>query len=101
LDIILIEVIGCFPQVSLEIKFNFKGSELDMFSIFMHWPHVFAAHHRQAALHEIQRLKIEGSLKPGGYSSELTERGSLIVTNITLPLKKDYLHTLAAGEFPG
>jgi actin-binding protein anillin len=62
---------------------------------------VFTAHRRQAALHEIQRLKVEGSVRPAGYSSELTEQGSLIITNITLPLKKDYLRTMAAGDFPG
>ncbi|PSN56602.1 hypothetical protein C0J52_01580 [Blattella germanica] len=57
-----------------------------------------ATHRRQAALHEIQRLKVEGSLKPGGSSSELTERGSLIISNITLPLKKEYLRALAGAE---
>jgi actin-binding protein anillin len=62
---------------------------------------MFTAHRRQAALHEIQRLKVEGSLRPVGYSSELMEQGSLIITNITLPLKKEYLRTMAAGDFPG
>jgi actin-binding protein anillin len=62
---------------------------------------LFTAHRRQAALHEIQRLKVEGSWRPAGHSSEFTEQGSLIITNITLPLKKDYLRTMAAGDFPG
>lgn len=52
-------------------------------------------------MHEIQRLKVEGTLKPQGCSSELTERGSLVISNITLPLKKDYLRTMAAGDFSG
>jgi actin-binding protein anillin len=68
--------------------------------IFIYEPHLFTAHRRQAALHEIQRLKVEGSLRPAGCSSELTDRGSLIITNLTLPLKKDYLRIMAAGDFP-
>ncbi|XP_069676075.1 anillin isoform X2 [Periplaneta americana] len=57
-----------------------------------------ATHRRQAAMHEVQRLKVEGSLKPGGHSSELTDRGALVISNITLPLKKDYLRRMAADE---
>ncbi|XP_023708576.1 anillin isoform X2 [Cryptotermes secundus] len=58
-----------------------------------------ATHRRQAALHELQRLRIEGSLRPKGCSSELSVRGSLIISNVTLPLTRDYLHTVAAGEW--
>ncbi|XP_033610135.1 anillin [Cryptotermes secundus] len=58
-----------------------------------------ATHRRQAALHELQRLQIEGSLRPKGCSSELSVRGSLIISNVTLPLTRDYLHTVAAGEW--
>jgi hypothetical protein len=68
---------------------------------FIYKPHLSTAHRRQAALHEIQRLKVEGTLKPQGSSSELTEQGSLVITNLTLPLKKDYLRTMAAGDFSG
>lgn len=58
-----------------------------------------AAHKRQAALDEIQRLKIEGTLRPAtpGYQ-ELEEKGSLTISAITLPLKKDYFRNKDYGE---
>lgn len=60
---------------------------------------LLATHRRQAALHELQRLRIEGTLRPEGCSSELSERGSLFISKVTLPLKRDYLHKMAAGEW--
>lgn len=51
---------------------------------------MFSAHRRQAALNEVQRLKVEGTLKPVSPGSpEVQESGSLTVSAITLPLKKD------------
>lgn len=47
-----------------------------------------AANKRQAVLHEIQRLKVEGTLHAHG---DHTETGSLTISNLTLPLKKDFL----------
>ncbi|XP_078035336.1 anillin-like isoform X3 [Augochlora pura] len=50
-----------------------------------------ATHRRQAALNEVQRLKIEGTLKPVSPGSpEVQESGSLTVSAITLPLKREY-----------
>nr|CAD7443562.1 unnamed protein product [Timema bartmani] len=62
---------------------------------------LLATHRRQAAMNEIQRLKVEGTLKPqtgSSQSADLIDRGALIVSNITLPLKKDYLRRMAAEE---
>ncbi|XP_076221746.1 anillin isoform X3 [Nomia melanderi] len=50
-----------------------------------------ATHRRQAALNEVQRLKVEGTLKPVTPGSpEVQESGSLTVSAITLPLKREY-----------
>ncbi|XP_076276786.1 anillin-like isoform X2 [Lasioglossum baleicum] len=50
-----------------------------------------ATHRRQAALNEVQRLKVEGTLKPVSPGSpELQESGSLTISAITLPLKREY-----------
>ncbi|KAK9308639.1 hypothetical protein QLX08_001483 [Tetragonisca angustula] len=54
-----------------------------------------ATHRRQAALNEIQRLKVEGSLKPVTPGSpEVQESGSLTVSAITLPLKRDHFRNM-------
>lgn len=60
---------------------------------------VFVAHRRQAALHELQRLKVEKSLRPQSQlSSNLPlEKGSLTISGIVLPLKQKYVKALAAG----
>uniref|UniRef100_A0A6M2DUL3 Putative actin binding protein anillin n=1 Tax=Xenopsylla cheopis TaxID=163159 RepID=A0A6M2DUL3_XENCH len=57
-----------------------------------------ATHRRQAALHEIQRLKVEGYIRPRGAP---TEKGSLYINAITLPLRADYIRTLATDTHPG
>jgi hypothetical protein len=67
---------------------------------FKHQPCLFAAHRRQALLHELQRLKVEGNQRPEGCNSELSERGSLFISDVTLLLKKNYLHAMVAGDFP-
>ncbi|XP_043524483.1 anillin isoform X1 [Frieseomelitta varia] len=54
-----------------------------------------ATHRRQAALNEVQRLKVEGSLKPViPGSPEVQESGSLTVSAITLPLKRHYFRKM-------
>ncbi|XP_044012506.1 anillin-like isoform X2 [Aphidius gifuensis] len=53
---------------------------------------LIATHRRQAALNEIQRLKVEGTIKPSSPgSSSVQESGTLTVSAITLPLKKDHM----------
>ncbi|XP_046734102.1 anillin isoform X4 [Diprion similis] len=56
-----------------------------------------ATHRRQAALHEVQRLKVEGTLRPAVPGSpELQESGSLTISAITLPLKQNYFRNMDA-----
>ncbi|XP_015592644.1 anillin isoform X2 [Cephus cinctus] len=58
---------------------------------------LLATHRRQAALNEVQRLKVEGTLRPVVPGSpEVQESGSLTVSAITLPLKRDYFRTVDA-----
>lgn len=59
----------------------------------------YVAHRRQAANMEIQRLKIEKSLRPlAQHSQNLPiEKGTLVISNISLPLKKEYTKALAAA----
>ncbi|XP_063217461.1 anillin-like isoform X2 [Bacillus rossius redtenbacheri] len=62
---------------------------------------LLATHKRQALLNEIQRLKIEGTLKPktGSHDNEeLFDKGNLTVSHVTLPLKRDYLRQMAADN---
>ncbi|XP_031779988.1 anillin isoform X3 [Nasonia vitripennis] len=50
-----------------------------------------ATHRRQAALNEVQRLKVEGTLRPVVPGApEVQESGSLTISAITLPLKRDF-----------
>ncbi|XP_065167773.1 anillin isoform X2 [Atheta coriaria] len=60
---------------------------------------LLASHRRQAANMEIQRLKIEKSLRPlAQHSQNLPiEKGTLVISNISLPLKKEYTKALAAA----
>ncbi|KAF4529603.1 hypothetical protein B566_EDAN017926 [Ephemera danica] len=51
-----------------------------------------ATHKRQALLHEMQRLKVVGTLQP-----EHTESGSLTISNLTLPLKREFLSKSRRG----
>lgn len=60
----------------------------------------FPAHRRQAALHEIQRLKVEGTLRPVVPGApEIQENGSLTVSAITLPIKRENVRNLDSGEY--
>ncbi|XP_053980703.1 anillin-like isoform X2 [Hylaeus volcanicus] len=57
-----------------------------------------ATHRRQAALNEVQRLKIEGTLRPVTPGSpEVQESGSLTVSAITLPLRRDHLRNVSSN----
>ncbi|KAJ8910491.1 hypothetical protein NQ315_012338 [Exocentrus adspersus] len=62
-----------------------------------------ATHRRQAALHELQRLKIEKTLRPQGLHAQNIplEKGSLTISNIVLPLKQKYVKALAAAGGKG
>ncbi|KAL1399337.1 hypothetical protein pipiens_008288 [Culex pipiens pipiens] len=57
-----------------------------------------ATHRRQAILDEVQRLRVEGCIRPPGAP---TEKGSLTVKDITLPLKQDYIRKLASDSISG
>ncbi|XP_055535555.1 anillin isoform X2 [Wyeomyia smithii] len=57
-----------------------------------------ATHRRQAILDEVQRLRVEGCLRPPGAP---TEKGRLTVKDITLPLKQEYIRKLASDAISG
>lgn len=63
---------------------------------------MFPAHRRQAALNEIQRLKVEGTLRPQNPSgqdlSNFSEHGTLHISDITLPVKRDFVRSIAAED---
>jgi actin-binding protein anillin len=61
--------------------------------------HLFTAHRRQAALHELQRLEVEKTLRPQRQTSERLplQKGTLTLSKIVLPLKQKYVTALAAG----
>ncbi|XP_030762791.1 anillin-like isoform X2 [Sitophilus oryzae] len=57
-----------------------------------------ASHRRQAALHELQRLRVERTLRPISKLSQSVplEKGTLTISNIVLPMKQKYVTALAA-----
>lgn len=57
-----------------------------------------ATHRRKAAMDEIQRLRIEGSIRPAGAPNEC---GRLSVREITVPLRQDYVRKLATDAISG
>ncbi|XP_022191954.2 anillin isoform X2 [Nilaparvata lugens] len=58
-----------------------------------------ATHKRQALVHEVQRLKVEKTLRPlGPDNAKLTEQGDLTLNSITLPLKLDNIRAAARDE---
>ncbi|XP_052872956.1 anillin-like [Anopheles cruzii] len=57
-----------------------------------------ATHRRQAILDEVQRLRVEGCLRPPGAPME---KGRLTVKDITLPLKQEYMRKLGADQISG
>lgn len=62
-----------------------------------------ATHRRQAALHELQRLKVEGTIRPQREHAMNVplEKGTLTISNIVLPLKHKYVKALAAAGGKG
>ncbi|KAK9883432.1 hypothetical protein WA026_001607 [Henosepilachna vigintioctopunctata] len=64
---------------------------------------LLATQRRQAMLNEIQRLKVEGILRSQSrHTKDLPlEKGTLIISNINLPLKKEYVRALAAAGGKG
>nr|XP_022910049.1 anillin isoform X1 [Onthophagus taurus] len=64
---------------------------------------LLATHRRQAALHEVQRLKIQKTLRPQDQHAQNLplEKGSLTIKNIKLPLKREYVRALAAAGGKG
>ncbi|KAG5896653.1 hypothetical protein JTB14_021298 [Gonioctena quinquepunctata] len=62
-----------------------------------------ATHRRQAALHELQRLKVEQTIRPQDQHAKNLplEKGTLTISNIVLPLKHKYVKALAAAGGKG
>ncbi|XP_030368854.1 anillin isoform X2 [Scaptodrosophila lebanonensis] len=59
---------------------------------------LLATHRRQACLDEVQRLRVENSLRPVGAPKE---KGQLIVKEITIPLRQEYVRKMATGTITG
>lgn len=57
-----------------------------------------ATHRRQACLDEVQRLRVEGCIRP---ENAPTEKGRLTIRDITVPLKQDYIRKLATDAISG
>lgn len=57
-----------------------------------------ATHRRQACLDEVQRLRVEGCIRP---ENAPTEKGRLTIRDITVPLKHDYIRKLATDAISG
>lgn len=99
------EFSGSTEQVEAEKLLLLASKCGNIFVFFLHASRVFCfffiANRRQAALHEIQRLKVEGTLRTQSQHAQNLplEKGSLTITNITLPLKREYVRALAAGMF--
>lgn len=57
-----------------------------------------ATHRRQACLDEIQRLRVDGYIRSPNAPKE---RGCLIVRDITIPLRQDYVRNLSTDAIAG
>ncbi|XP_037827821.1 anillin isoform X2 [Lucilia sericata] len=57
-----------------------------------------ATHRRQACLDEVQRLRVEKTLRPVGAPRE---KGRLTVKEITIPLRQDYIRKLSLDTISG
>ncbi|KAM7342232.1 anillin, actin binding protein isoform 2-T3 [Cochliomyia hominivorax] len=57
-----------------------------------------ATHRRQACLDEVQRLRVEKTLRPLGAPKE---KGRLTVKEITIPLRQDYIRKLSLDTISG
>lgn len=62
---------------------------------------LLATQRRQASLHEAQRLRIERTLRPISTNRGMidVDRCSITISEICLPLKRDYIRALTAGKF--
>ncbi|EDW09165.1 anillin [Drosophila mojavensis] len=59
---------------------------------------LLATHRRQACLDEVQRLRVENSIRPVGAPKE---KGLLTVKDITIPLRQEYVRKMATGSING
>ncbi|KAH8307602.1 hypothetical protein KR044_004763, partial [Drosophila immigrans] len=59
---------------------------------------LLATHRRQACLDEVQRLRVENSVRPVGAPKE---KGLLTVKDITIPLRQEYVRKMATGNNNG
>ncbi|XP_016989741.2 anillin isoform X2 [Drosophila rhopaloa] len=59
---------------------------------------LLATHRRQACLDEVQRLRVENSIRPVGAPKE---KGLLTVKDITIPLRQEYVRKMATGNING
>ncbi|XP_023177794.2 anillin isoform X2 [Drosophila hydei] len=59
---------------------------------------LLATHRRQACLDEVQRLRVENSVRPVGAPKE---KGLLTVKDITIPLRQEYVRKMATGSING
>lgn len=55
-----------------------------------------ATHRRQAAMNEVQRLRVEGDLH-----GNVKDRGQVTISEITLPLRQDYIRRLSTDTISG
>ncbi|ALC42031.1 scra [Drosophila busckii] len=59
---------------------------------------LLATHRRQACLDEVQRLRVEHSVRPVGAPKE---KGLLTLKDITIPLRQEYVRKMATGNING
>ncbi|XP_037717764.1 anillin isoform X2 [Drosophila subpulchrella] len=59
---------------------------------------LLATHRRQACLDEVQRLRVENSIRPVGAPKE---KGLLTVKDITIPLRQEYVRKMASNNING
>ncbi|XP_017014889.2 anillin isoform X1 [Drosophila takahashii] len=59
---------------------------------------LLATHRRQACLDEVQRLRVENSIRPVGAPKE---KGLLTVKDITIPLRQEYVRKMASNHING
>lgn len=91
---LLLVISSFFYYIIILHLYNFGGLLYNRNTIFN------IAHRRQAALNEVQRLKVEGTLRPAVPGSpEIEDTGSLTVSAITLPLRREYLRSIATSEY--
>ncbi|XP_043499901.1 anillin isoform X2 [Polistes fuscatus] len=76
---------------SSTIEFNQSQEQVEVEKLLL-----VATHRRQAAINEIQRLKVQGTLRPSAPGSpEIDDTGSLTISAITLPLRREFLRSIA------